>query len=215
MAEPWHLIFVLAGYFLGAIPFGLLVGLSRGIDVRRVGSGNTGATNVLRSLGWRAAALVFFADLLKAAVPVIAARYFTGLPLVEVATGLAAIVGHNWSIFLHFRGGRGVSSAFGILLVASPLAGVLSLVIFVVLVGVTKYVSLGSVIGAGVGAVLLVSHVLVNLLTPFGSLLPIGSPSPLYIPFALIVAPIIVFQHRANIQRLLSGTERRLGQPAS
>ncbi len=113
MIQPWHILFVLAGYLLGSIPFGLLMGLSRGVDVRRVGSGNTGATNVLRTLGWKAAAVVFLADLLKAVIPVMAARYLVGVPLVEVATGVAAVAGHNWSFFLRFRGGRGVSTFFG------------------------------------------------------------------------------------------------------
>ncbi|MCL5025831.1 MAG: glycerol-3-phosphate 1-O-acyltransferase PlsY [Chloroflexi bacterium] len=215
MIQPWHLVFIIAGYLLGAVPFGLLLGLARGIDVRQVGSGNTGATNVLRTLGWRAAAVVFLADLAKAAIPVVAARYLVGIPLVEVATGIAAVVGHNWSIYLRGRGGRGVSSAFGVILVTSPLVGLVSLVAFVVLVAATKYVSLGSIIGAVLGAALLIAHVVAEQLTPIGSVSVFGAPSPFHIAFALTVAPIIVFQHRDNIRRLLTGTERKLGQRVS
>lgn len=215
MIQPWHLAVVVAGYLLGAIPFGLLVGLARGIDVRKMGSGNTGATNVLRTMGWQAGAIVFFADLAKAILPVIVARYLVGIPLIEVATGIAAVVGHNWSIYLGGKGGRGVSSAFGILLVTSPVVGLLSLAAFVGLVAATKYVSLGSVIGAVLGAALLVAQVVAGLLMPVGVVRIFGAPSPLYIAFALIVAPIIIFQHRDNIRRLLTGTERKLGQRVS
>lgn len=214
MIQPWHIVFVIAGYLIGSIPSGVILGMARGVDVRKIGSGNTGATNVLRSLGWKAGAVVFLADFLKAAIPVLIARYAVGVPLIEVATGLAAIAGHNWSIYLRFRGGKGVSSALGVLIVTSPLAAIGSIAVFALLVGATKYVSLGSIIGATVGAALLIAHVVAAFVTPYGSTSLLTTPSPFYIVFGLIVAPLIIIQHRENIRRLLTGTERKLGQRA-
>lgn len=215
MIQPWHLVLVALGYFSGAIPFGLLVSQRSGVDIRKVGSGNTGATNILRAMGWKAAALVFALDFFKAALPVLLARLVTGEPAVEVATGVAAVLGHNWSIYLKGGGGRGVSSAFGVLMVTSPPVGLVTLAAFIALVAATKYVSLGSVVGVVIGAALLITHVAVAGLTPLGSVSIIDIPKPAHIIFALVVGPLVILQHRDNIRRLLTGTERKLGQRAA
>jgi glycerol-3-phosphate acyltransferase PlsY len=205
--DAWMLLLVPISYLLGSIPFGVLVGKMRGIDIQKIGSGNTGAANVMRSLGWQSATLVFIADALKAALPVIAARLiaggYPGAPWLEVACGLAAIAGHNWSIFLGFKGGKGVSSSFGVLLAIAPLAAAVTLLVFIALVAITRYVSLGSIVGGCIGGLALVVQVISNQ----GH---IG-----YAILALILASMIVIQHKGNLQRLVNGTERKLGQRAS
>lgn len=187
-----------ASYLLGAIPTSYLAArLFRGIDLRTVGSGNLGATNVYRTLGARFAIPVGMFDMAKGAIPVMvlaplasSSRYFAML------CGIVAVVGHVFSVFVRFRGGKGVATASGVMLGLTPWAVLVSLVIWLLVVRVSGYVSLGSMIAA------LALPVAAWLLHP-------GQRGLIWIQ--VLVALAIVWLHRANIQRLLAGTENRFG----
>jgi glycerol-3-phosphate acyltransferase PlsY len=198
-------VVALAGYLLGSIPSGLLIGRwMGGVDIRQVGSGRTGATNAMRSLGARGFALTFLADVAKAVLAVLIARTLVGEglgPLVgDAVAALAAIVGHNWSVYIGFGGGRGVATSFGAMLMLYWPGALVGLVAAALLIGTTRYVSLGSLGGTVVG-----------LLVAIGAVVAGGQP-PALAAWGLAVAILIVWQHRDNIQRLLTGTERRIGQ---
>lgn len=195
----------LIGYLLGAIPFGLIIGrLTRGIDLREYGSHRTGATNALRTLGLRAAALVFILDVAKGVAAVLITRLlFADDPLVEwaaAAAGFAAIVGHNWSVFIRFTGGRGVATSAGALGAMSLWTVVILAPIVVLVIWRSRYVSLGSVTGA------LASPVLTAILAALGlATLPA-------VVYALASGLLVTVAHADNIARLRAGTERRIGQ---
>lgn len=198
---------VLLGYVLGAIPFGLIVGrLARGIDIRQYGSHRTGATNALRTLGARAAAAVFLLDLAKGVAAVLLVPgLVTASPAgsaewVAAAAGFAAIVGHNWSVFIRFTGGRGVATSAGALGAMSPLTILLLVPIVVGLIWRTRYVSLGSVSGA------LLAPVITAILWS------LGLASVAAIGYAVASGLLVTVAHADNIARLRTGTERKIGQ---
>ena len=189
---------VLAAYLLGSIPFALILARRWGSDLRAVGSGNLGATNVMRASGVRAGVLVAILDMSKGAVSVwLAARVSDGAPL-PAAAGLAAIIGHIYPVWLRFRGGKGVATACGVFSILTPLAVPPALAIFAAAVWLTKYISLGSVLAS-------------MALPPIAYAL--GSPAPAVIA-AAAAAAFIVFRHRSNLVRLFTGTERRVGTRA-
>ncbi|HYI67636.1 MAG TPA: glycerol-3-phosphate 1-O-acyltransferase PlsY [Candidatus Limnocylindrales bacterium] len=193
------------GYLLGAIPFGLIIGrFAKGIDLREYGSHRTGATNALRTLGTRAAAAVFVLDVAKGVAAVILARtLFAGDPLVEwaaAAAGVAAIIGHNWSVFIGFTGGRGVATSAGALAAMTPWTILIVTPIVIVVVWRTRYVSLGSVIGA-IGAPIITA-----------ALAAVGAASVPAIAYALGSGVLVTAAHADNIGRLRAGTERKIGQ---
>ena len=194
----------LVGYLLGAIPVGLIVGrISRGIDLREYGSHRTGATNALRTLGLRAAALVFLLDVGKGVVAVLLARALFGAdPLVDWAAavgGFAAIVGHNWSVFIRFTGGRGVATSAGALGAMSPWTIVILAPIVIGLIWRTRYVSLGSITGG----------LLAPLIT--AALWAMDLASAAAIVYALASGLLVTAAHADNIARLRAGTERKIG----
>lgn len=198
------LLAALLGYLLGAIPFGLIIGrLTRGIDLREFGSHRTGATNALRTLGLRAAALVFLLDVAKGVAAVILARLlFADDPLVEWAAavaGYAAIIGHNWSVFIGFTGGRGVATSAGALGAMSPWTLLIIAPIVIGLIWRTRYVSLGSITG--------------GLLAPVvTALLWLGGWATVpAIVYALASGLLVTAAHGDNIARLRAGTERKIG----
>jgi len=201
---------ILGAYLLGSIPNGLIIGLRLGRDPRQYGSGKTGATNMLRVLGRRAAAAVFLLDFAKGALPVLVARLLpwpdeTWMGMAMGCAAVAAIVGHVWSIWLliftgKLGGGRGVATAVGVMFMVHPLAALIALVVGVTVIGVSRYVSLGSIIGVSVG-------VLVAGIFAYFQQVPWG-----FLPWALGAALLVVILHRDNIDRLLKGTERKLGQ---
>jgi glycerol-3-phosphate acyltransferase PlsY len=193
-------VLVLIAYLSGSIPMGVLVArVSGGIDPRTVGSGRTGGTNALRALGRGRAAIVVAGDLLKGAVPVLIARYVTGGgPLGEVLCGGAAVAGAIWSVFAGFRSGRGVGTGVGTMLVIQPIAVFLATPVFVVVILLTRYVSLGSLIGS---AAMLPAMLLVLLVVP-------ETPLP-YVIYAAVGAALIWLAHADNIDRLLHGKERK------
>jgi glycerol-3-phosphate acyltransferase PlsY len=215
---PQRLVLILIplAYLVGSIPFGLLVGLSKGVDPRKAGSGNIGATNVGRLLGGKYFALVFTLDLLKgmiptalAAVPLHRASSASSLTQTDfilwLLVGFAAIAGHMFSVFLKFKGGKGVATSAGVLLGVFPyftLPGVIAIVTFVVLFKATRYVSVASMGGA---LIFPIAYVIVGLAMSwpvFGGQLPL-------LVFACLVALLIVYKHRGNIARLRAGTESR------
>ncbi len=204
MSEVALFVAVIAlGYLLGSVPFGLLLGKLRGVDIREYGSGKPGATNVLRTLGPKFGILVLLGDVAKGAVPVLAARFLLG-PGGEVAAGVAAIVGHNWPVYLKFQGGRGVSTSLGALAAMSwpiSLLAPVCLAVFAIVVALSRYVSLGSMSGGVTAAV------------GTAPLVAMGQAGVVYLVFGLVAAGLILVQHRDNISRLLAGTERKLGQP--
>jgi glycerol-3-phosphate acyltransferase PlsY len=191
---------VLLAYLIGAVPIGWLVARAAGVsDIRRQGSGTIGATNVLRTAGRGPAIVTLLGDVAKgyAAVAVAGALAGPSPVAVSLATG-AAVIGNCWSVFLGFRGGKGVATGLGALLRLVPWATLAALPVFVAIVATFRYVSLGSLLGA--------------LCVPLGALI-LGSPTPVVVA-ALAVALIVVGRHRANIARLRAGTEPRLGQRA-
>ena len=198
---------IMIGYLIGAVPVGLVVArLVGGFDIREVGSRRTGATNAMRTLGFGWAALVFVLDVAKGAVAVLLVRllYQAGAPgspeWVAAAAGIAAIVGHNWSVFIGFTGGRGVATAAGGLLAIAPLALAVIVPVVAIIVWLTRYVSLGSL---AAGALAVAATAL---------LVAAGAASTAAVAFAVACAILIAWSHRDNIARLRSGTERRFGE---
>ncbi|MCS6770747.1 MAG: glycerol-3-phosphate 1-O-acyltransferase PlsY [Kiritimatiellae bacterium] len=204
-AATWILL-VVASYLLGAIPFGFLIARAKGVDIRKVGSGNIGATNVLRSVGKPWGILTFVLDALKGFIPAMVFPYlgsrwgadFHSMEIARLAGGVAAVVGHSFPVYLRFRGGKGVATSAGALLGIAPLAGLAGLCVWGLLFFAFKYVSLAS-IGAAVAV-------------PVAAWLLYRSESAV-VPAALtMLAILVVYRHRDNIRRLASGTEHRFGQ---
>ena len=191
-----------AAFVLGAVPFGLIAGKLRGIDLRKEGSGNIGATNALRLLGIVPGILVLLLDALKGLLPVIAARWLGLSSWWVVAAGLCAALGHIFSPFLGFKGGKGVATSLGVLLGLSPLVAGCAAAAFFAVVFLTRYVSLGSIIGAATQAGMFA-------LLP-ASYLP-GDPTP-YRLFGIIVGVLVIVRHQSNIKRLLNGAESKFGE---
>ena len=190
---------VIGAYLIGSVPFAWLLARRWGAaDLRRVGSGNIGAANVLRASGVKAGVLVAVLDIAKGALSVMLAARFGDNAAAPAAAGLAAIVGHIYPVWLRFRGGKGVATACGVFSMLTPLAVPPALGIFVVTVWITKYISLGSVLAS-------------IALPPIAYAL--GSPTPA-VAAACAASVIIVFRHRANVLRLRTGTERRIGARA-
>jgi acyl phosphate:glycerol-3-phosphate acyltransferase len=186
---------LVASYLLGSIPFSFLVARLRGVDVRTVGSGNVGATNVMRSAGRAAGIAAFLLDAGKgAAAAWIARRLAPGHTLASLAA-MAAIVGHMYPVWLRFRGGKGVATGAGAFLPLAPLATASGLAAFAVTAIATRYVSVGSMTGAVVLA---------------ASAAALGAPVPVW-GAAAAMAALIVWKHRANLRRLADGTESRMG----
>jgi acyl phosphate:glycerol-3-phosphate acyltransferase len=196
-----RVIAVLAAYLIGAVPIGWIVARAFGVtDIRRHGSGNIGATNVLRTLGRRAAIITLLGDVLKGGVAVWGATKLSGGdPIVTAAAAVAAVVGNCWSVFLGFRGGKGIATGLGALLWTVPWATLAALPVFMAVVATTRYVSLGSLLAAAC--------------VPLGAVL-LGYPGASALA-ALAVAVIVIGRHHANIARLRAGTESRLGHPTA
>ena len=199
---------IILGYLIGSIPVGFILGkLVRGIDIREHGSGNIGMTNVMRILGVKAGVFVFFADIAKGAAAVALAwailAYSPNMVVWgQVAGGAAAIVGHSWPIYIGFRGGRGIATGFGAVLVLCWPVGLIAFVVFLLVVGLSRYVSLGSILAALTMLLAMIPFVVLDVWS-FGHFA--------YIVFGLVVVPIVIFRHRDNIRRLLSGTESKIG----
>lgn len=203
-------LLILPGYLAGSIPFGLLLGKLRGVDIREKGSGNIGTTNVFRILGRKAGIFCLVLDVLKGFVPVFLAHQLVPDDLtgdtIEVLTAFATIMGHNYSPWIGFKGGKGIATTGGALLALAPFAVLVLVVIFVIVTLTTKYVSLGSI----------ATGIALPLLTLFGSFyhgkIADGTwNKPLFV-FSLVAGTLAVWKHRSNLARLRAGTEHRLGQ---
>ena len=202
----WRVGLALAlGYFVAGVPFGLVVARRLCVDITTLGSGNTGATNVFRALGWRPALTVALLDVAKGALPALVARFLLADPswsldardLFVIATGVAAMTGHIYSPYFRLRGGKGVATAAGAILVLMPEAFLVLLVVFVVLVVTTRIVSVASILSALVfpAAILVLYR---------------GQDRPVLVAFAALAIPLIAWTHRSNIVRLVHGEEPRI-----
>jgi glycerol-3-phosphate acyltransferase PlsY len=204
--KPW-IISIAIAYLLGSIPFGyLLVMAFRNEDIRNTGSGNIGATNVIRSGSKILGVLTLILDALKGYVAVVLAHHIAapyGFPQsydIEVAAAVAAVLGHVFPVWLRFRGGKGVATALGVFIALVPFPVVLYLLgIFVLIVLLTRYISLGSIIAAAA--------------FPFLALPHAPSRSPIVITGYILIPLIVILKHHQNIRRLLAGTENRFGSP--
>lgn len=192
------IVAVLVSYLLGSIPAAAWVARSRGIDIRKIGSGNSGATNVLRSLGKGPALVVAIFDILKGVLAVLLGRAL-GLDAPYAALcGLAAVLGHNFSPFLGFRGGKGVATSFGVVAMINPVAGAVAFVLAIFCMWLTRFVSAGSIMGAATALVVI---------------LIVGAPLWM-IAMTSFLALLLIWQHRENVKKLQAGKERRLGEKA-
>jgi len=185
-------ILLVTAYLLGSVPTGLLLGKAYGIDVRKEGSGNIGATNLYRTVGRKVGILTLIGDCLKGLIPVLVVQ-FSSLPVDYAAwVGLAAFCGHVFSVFLRFKGGKGVATALGVFLALTPLAVGIALAVFVALMLIWRYVSLGSIAAAATMplVVMLSGDAVLKFVT-------------------VIIAVVVIAKHHENIRRLLAGTESR------
>jgi glycerol-3-phosphate acyltransferase PlsY len=189
------IILIIIGFILGSIPFGIIIAKLKGVDLKKVGSGNIGATNVLRSIGKWPAFITLLGDILKGTLAVAIGKYSGVGPLYEGLIGISAILGHNFSLFLGFRGGKGVATSIGVLIIYTPQIALFTLIIWLVVVILTKYSSLGALVSFG--------------FLPLNILL-FDSKDKFLV--AILMTVLIFIRHRDNILRLLKGTERKIGQ---
>lgn len=200
------LIVTVIGYLLGSLNTSIIVGRFYGTDIRKHGSGNAGMTNTLRTLGKAAAVMVILGDILKGVL-----SYIIGIMIINsvhganttldfgniggMTAGIAAIAGHNWPVYFGFKGGKGILTSFSVVMMMDWKLGLILLGIFIIIVAITKFVSLGSIIA--------------SIAFPIGA--AIKGNGPLFIMFAAVLAILAIARHNANIKRLLSGTESKLG----
>ena len=203
-----YVVTAFAAYLLGSIPTGFLVAQTRGIDIRTVGSGNIGATNTLRVLGKPAGIFVLIMDALKGWLAVVPLAFLiatifhqplsgTSHETSQIIAGLCAILGHNYTCWLQFKGGKGIATSAGVLLALVPWALLIIFIVFILLLLATRYVSMGSIAAAAT--------------LPFASWMTVESPAKIIVTGAISV--LAIYKHKDNIRRLLNGTERRLGAP--
>jgi acyl phosphate:glycerol-3-phosphate acyltransferase len=207
---------IILSYLVGSIPTSIIISkLTSGIDIREHGSGNAGGSNVMRILGWKQGLLVIILDALKGAfaVVVIARLHYGGLPfqnvspfddftLVQIIAGIAAVIGHIWTVFAGFRGGKGIATALGMLIMIVTVDMLVALGIFIIVVTISRYISLGSILAALSVPLTLAfrENILNDHIQSYGTLLP----------FVAAVSLLVVFTHRKNVIRLLNGTESKL-----
>ena len=189
------LLLIVLAFMIGSIPFGTIIANMRGVALRQVGSGNIGATNVLRAVGVWPAVFTLLGDIAKGMVAVAIGKYFLGdTPLVGTI-GFAAVLGHTHSLFLGFKGGKGVATTIGVLLLYVPKVAVITILIWIIVVSFTRYSSLGAIISLG--------------LLPLSILLFDSGKEKLI--FSILIAVLILLKHSTNIKRLVSGKEPRIG----
>lgn len=206
MQIPLTMIFlaILISYLLGSLPTGFLVARAKGIDIRQHGSGSTGATNVFRTIGKKPGIFVFICDALKGFIAVwIAWHYFANghlsPALIAIIAGIVCILGHNFPVWLKFKGGKGVATSLGVVIGLFPIAAGVAFIVWMIVFFVTRYVSLASLLAA--------------IAVPVTVAVDPGMPekTPLLI-FAIIAALLVIVRHQSNIQRLIAGTENRFSK---
>lgn len=207
-----YIIMAIIAYLIGSVNFSVILSKKMaGFDVREKGSGNAGSTNMLRSVGKKAAAITLICDILKGvisiSISIILGKMIQGVNkelLVEIA-GIAVVIGHTFPIFFQFKGGKGVATSLGVLLMSNWQIGLICLVFALVLMILTRIVSLGSC-GAAV-----LFPVLTLFINENYTVLTAGKKGTTYLVYSIILAVIVLFNHRSNIKRILNGTENRLG----
>lgn len=196
------LICLVLGYCFGCISTGYMVGKANKIDIRKYGSGNAGTTNALRTLGWKAGSITFLGDALKAIIPILLIRFvifpdYDAISLLMLYTGLGVVLGHNFPFWLHFKGGKGIAATGGVMLALDWRLSLVALLVFLLIVIITRYVSLGSLV--------------ISLLLPIWII--IFYPGNIHMIVVSIIFTLSAFiKHRSNIKRLISGTENKIGQ---
>ena len=209
-----RILALVCGYFFGTFQTGYIYGKCHGIDIREHGSGNSGTTNTLRTLGWKAGAVTFLGDLFKAIIVVVIFHfiYINTYPecvkCIELYAGFGAVLGHNFPWFLKFKGGKGIACTAGVILAVCPIAAPVCLILFVWAVVITRYVSLGSIL---VVLAYLVQAVIFNHMGWLGIT---GAYAVEYHVLVPSFTAMAVWRHKANIKRLLNGTENKFGQKA-
>lgn len=191
----WGIIGVIASYALGSIPTGLWLGQRlRGIDIREHGSKNIGATNTMRVLGKKLGAVALACDIAKGLIPVLLAQHFGECAYLPIVCGVAAILGHTFSFFVKFKGGKGVATSAGVFMGLAPLPTLVGVVVFAIVLGLTRMVSAGSILAA-------IAMAIAVFLLP--------TPLPIQV-LTVVVAVLVIVKHRANIQRILAGNESKI-----
>ncbi len=202
-----YIIVIILSYLIGGIPFGYLIAVTKGIDIREEGSGNIGATNVSRVLGRKYGLIIFILDMFKGFVAVFfipllsSGMEYPTTPdnLLVILCGLFAVLGHAFPVYLRFRGGKAVATSFGIFVWLAPIPILISFGVWIVTVMVSRYVSLGSMIGT----LVVIGAIVYFVDAPFGD--------NVYLTFlAVVVAILVIAKHKSNIQRIVSGTEKRV-----
>ena len=196
-----NLLILFLGYLFGSFPSGYLAGrIAKGIDIRSLGSGSTGATNVLRHIGKRAAITVFLLDLFKGVLSILLAKYFLLNDSWQVAIGLSTLIGHIWPVWLNWKGGKAVATGLGIFLGLSWQVGLATLGIFIIMITLFRIVSLASVSAAlALPLIMFLSFSTSNFSLPF-------------LIISLLAMTLVIWRHRENIVRLMKGKEPRIGQ---
>lgn len=196
-----YLIFIICSYLLGSVPFGFIAAKKlRGIDITQHGSGNIGATNIMRSLGAGPAAIVFILDILKGFIPVFLVKELVPASpdWFIVLCGIMAIIGHCLSVFLHFHGGKGAATSLGVIIGLNPLIAAIAFGVFVIVLAISRYVSLSSIATAIAVPVLMV----------------LFKQSNAFIIFAAFTGLFVILKHKSNIKRLIKGNETKWGEKA-
>jgi len=197
-----NLLILFLGYLFGSFPSGYLAGrIAKGIDIRSLGSGSTGATNVLRHIGKRAAITVFLLDVLKGVISILLAKYFLLNDSWQVAIGISTLIGHIWPVWLNWRGGKAVATGLGIFLGLSWQVGLATLGVFILMITLFRIVSLASVSAAlALPLIMLVSFETSSISLPF-------------LVISLLAMTLVIWRHRENILRLMKGKEPKIGKP--
>lgn len=204
-----RIICLLIGYVFGLIQTGYFYGLTKHIDIRKYGSGNAGTTNTLRTLGWKAGVITFFGDCMKCVAAVAVVRLIFKehvlLSLLAMYAGMGVVLGHNYPVYMNFKGGKGIAATAGLILATNPIMFLIVAVVFAAIVLKTRYVSLGSLV------VMIVFMIEVVVYGQMGGFALTGAPLFEIYAIALFLAVLGFVRHKANIKRLMTGTENRFG----
>lgn len=192
----WYIFIIIVGYLIGSINLSIVLSRKKGKDIREQGSGNAGATNTLRTMGKKTAAIVLLFDILKGVVVVLLAKLMSGLAqdsnlFIQLAA-IAVIFGHNFPIYYGFKGGKGVATSLGVILVINPLSAIICLLFAIVLMVITKMVSLSVILAAILYPILILFF------------------ASNYFVFAIVLVLLLIYRHRANIKRIISGNENKI-----